>query len=274
MSEPSQGRSLPWFRVDVDLVDHPKVSQLGIELGVAECAAGWFIIRLWSWTMRYAARGRLAPGAETALERACGWRGEPGRLVSGLVATGWLEDDGNNGLEVHDWAEHNGAAVAKAEKDAERKRGARAARAGRSTGAEKAADRPARAAGNGTERNGTGRNVEEEAAPPPDAQERTPVVFVEPTTDPDTWLAEDFFAWAQSRRQKAGLVGERRRPRNLAGWWSTCLMTPGVTAERMQGAFLAFGDSKHWQAAQPPLPFQGFMAQWDQFVPREVSRAS
>lgn len=123
----------------------------------------------------------------------------------------------------------------------------------------------------GMEGKGTGKGVE---APPPQEVERAPAVFVEPTTDPDTWLAEDFFAWAQSRRQKAGLVGERRRPRNLAGWWSTCLMTPGVTAERMQGAFLAFGDSKHWQAAQPPLPFQGFMAQWDQFVPREVSRAS
>jgi len=41
MSEPSQGRSLPWYRVDVDLVDHPKVRGVGgvpmklITLGVA-----------------------------------------------------------------------------------------------------------------------------------------------------------------------------------------------------------------------------------------------
>lgn len=114
----------------------------------------------------------------------------------------------------------------------------------------------------------------EEALPPPPVVEKAPVAFVAPTTPPDTWSGEDFFAWAQSLRQKAGLVGERRRPRDLSSWWSTCLMTPGVTVARMQGAFLAFGDSKHWQSRTPALPFAGFVSQWDQFLGREVRHAS
>ena len=114
----------------------------------------------------------------------------------------------------------------------------------------------------------------EEALPPPPVVEKAPAFFVEPTTPPDTWSAEDFFAWAQSLRQRAGLVGERRRPRDLSSWWSTCLMTPGVTVARMQGAFLAFGDSPHWQSRTPALPFAGFVSQWDQFLGREVRHAS
>lgn len=118
-------------------------------------------------------------------------------------------------------------------------------------------------------------NTKEEEAPPPlTVVEKAPAFFVEPTTPPDTWTGEDFFAWAQSLRQKAGLVGERRRPRDLGAWWSTCLMTPGVTAARMQNAFLAFGDSKHWQSRTPALPFAGFVSQWDQFLGREVRHAS
>jgi hypothetical protein len=118
----------------------------------------------------------------------------------------------------------------------------------------------------------SGHLLEEEAPPP--TVERAPVEFIAPTKPPGEWLAEDFFAWAQSLRQKAGLVGERRRPPNLGTWWSTCLMTPGVSVERMQEAFLAFGDSPHWQQATPPLPFRAFVSQWDQFLPREVRRAS
>lgn len=115
---------------------------------------------------------------------------------------------------------------------------------------------------------------EEEKPRPPPVIEKVPVAFVEPTTPPDTWTGEDFFAWAQSLRQKAGLVGERRRPRDLSSWWSTCLMTPGVTAARMQAAFITFGDSKHWQSRTPALPFAGFVSQWDQFLGREVHHAS
>lgn len=148
----SHGRSLPWFRVDVDIVDHPKIHSLATHLEVSEDEAGWSIIRLFAWTMRYAARGRLAPGARTALGRLAPVRVTSDRFVDGLISAGWVDALADGSLEIHDWDEHNGAAVAKAEKDAERKR---AARARRSNGRGQSADRRADGAGNGTERNGT-----------------------------------------------------------------------------------------------------------------------
>lgn len=144
-----EGRSLPWFRVDNDFAAHPKTYALCEELG--DPNAGMYVIRLWTHTMRYAARGRLGDGARTALERACEWRGQSGELVAALLKTGWLVET-ENGAEVHDWDEHQGAAVAKAQKDADRKRDERKRRA---DGAETARRRRGDAAGNGTERNGT-----------------------------------------------------------------------------------------------------------------------
>lgn len=112
-------------------------------------------------------------------------------------------------------------------------------------------------------------------APPPAPVERLPgpVVIEAPKTSPDTWTGEEFWRWAQSRRQASGLVAERARPRDLGSWFSAALMTPGVTVRALQEAFYRFGESKHWGGTTPPYPFRGFVSQWDQFMP-EVGRAA
>lgn len=102
-------------------------------------------------------------------------------------------------------------------------------------------------------------------------KEILPVVYVKPAADPLTWTGEDFFQWAQWRRQEAGFVGEVRRPRGLGAWWSTAMMTLGSDIERMQEAFYRFGDDPHWLKATPPLPFSAFVSQWDRFVPKAAS---
>jgi hypothetical protein len=145
--------------VDNDLSDHPKVWALSQQLNDAN--AGWYLIRLWSWTSRYSSRGRIADGLRTALEFACGWRGEAGELLSALVSVGFLDVLENGDLEVHDWWEQQGAAVAKAEKDAERQRAARKRRAdgaGSSTGRHADGHADERGDGAGTIRNETRRD--------------------------------------------------------------------------------------------------------------------
>jgi hypothetical protein len=148
---------LPWFRVEVDLTDHPKIHALEARVGDSALS---YVVRLWSWTMRYAARGRLADGARTALESACRWRGVSGELVAALIATGFL-DEVTGGLEVHDWWVSQGKVVEKAENDARRKRERRADGAGTA--------RAASADGAGTRRDETRRDetIIEEGKPPP-----------------------------------------------------------------------------------------------------------
>lgn len=207
MTEIKQGRSLPWFRVDVDIVGHPKIYALAEGLGVSDNEALGVVVRLFAYTMRYAARGRLAPGARPALERACSVRGQSD-VVPQLVRAGWLDELGEDGWEVHDWDEHQGAAVAKAEKDADRKRRKRADRA---PGAETARGRRGDGAGNGTERDGT---VETTSV------EQARLVDVPPTPEPPKALEDKltdaefqvFEHWRQTlNHPKAKATPERKR---------------------------------------------------------------
>lgn len=195
--------SLPWFRVDNAMVDHPRTHALCDLLG--EPLAGWYVIRLWSWTMRYAAHGRLSNGARTALETACGWRGQAGGLVDALLAVGWLETDDSGCLEVHDWEEHQGAAVAKAQKDAERKRAVREeARRRRGDGAETA--RAVSAAGAGTRRDETRRDEETTHV----ADEPRPLLEV--VDQPSSAVLDVWECWRQEcRHPRAVLTRTRRR---------------------------------------------------------------
>lgn len=164
--------SYSWFRLDADMVDHPKTWQLATILN--EPLAGWYVIRLFSWLSRYAARGRLAPGLAPHLEQSCGWRGEPGKLTSALVESGWLDQLDDGTLEAHDWWEKQKALVEKAEKDSARKRDARAAARASQTDVTQTGARPSagqsadkKAAGAGTRRDETRRDKEREEAEPP-----------------------------------------------------------------------------------------------------------
>jgi hypothetical protein len=138
---------LPWFKVYSNIVGHPKTRALEEATSNPEALA--YIVRLLSWFNEYAPSGR-ADGARSAraAERACEWRGADGALVAALVETGWLERDGDV-LVMHDWDEMQGSHIAKAKKDADRKKlhrlqsregadGARSALKRRAVGAETA----------------------------------------------------------------------------------------------------------------------------------------
>lgn len=109
--------SLPWIRVDVEFVDHPKVFQL--EELTGDRHAGWYVVRLWSWMARYSPDGSLKTVLRPSLERSLGWSGKPGELLAALLQVGLLEEVGEM-LVVHDWDEQQGAIAEKARKDRER----------------------------------------------------------------------------------------------------------------------------------------------------------
>lgn len=111
---------LPWFKLAGDFFSHPKTLELQAELG--DPCADVYVVRMWAYVSRVAASGRLTGrNVVTVLERAMGWQGEPGRLVSALLAVGFLEQE-PDALVVHDWAREQGAHVAKVERDRNRPR--------------------------------------------------------------------------------------------------------------------------------------------------------
>lgn len=130
-----------WFAVDDAVADHPKVMDLEARLDDANAVA--YVLRLWCWTHRYAPEGRIGEHIVLQLERAVRWNGAPRTLIQTMLDVGLL-DAVSGGVEVHDWAEHQGALVEKSKRDAALKRkkrrsnGAKTARAGRSNGAQTA----------------------------------------------------------------------------------------------------------------------------------------
>ena len=96
-----------------------------------------------------------------------------------------------------------------------------------------------------------------------------------PTKDVDLWDGDDLWAWAQAKRNEAGLAPERGKPRDLGSWFSACLMQ-GTSVQTLRLAFVAFGNDPYWTdpARKPPLPFAGFISQWERFAPQEVSRVA
>jgi hypothetical protein len=180
-----------WFRVDAAMADHPKIALLEADLG--NPLAGWYVIRCWSWLVRYAARGRLPAALAPQLEAAARWRGEPGELVRAFVRTGLLDktsrDPENNDLEWHDWWEKQGALVEKSMKDAALKRQKR-----RADGACRAS--AGRADGALTGRDGTGRDEKpfagvENSGPPGALRDAMDAIFKAARHGDYHWRSQD-----------------------------------------------------------------------------------
>lgn len=108
-----------WIRVNVELGDHPKMRKLALLLQVPDALG--LVVRLWCKAAQYAKTGSLRHVDELDIALWCGWTGDPRHLVASLVRVGIL-DDADGELTLHDWEEHQGAAIEKAETDAVRKR--------------------------------------------------------------------------------------------------------------------------------------------------------
>jgi hypothetical protein len=108
---------LPWFELDTDFHESPKVRALASRL--REPLADAYVARLYAYCYRHA-RDRFDPevAAET-LEEAARWRGRRGVLFDALFAVGVLEREAGK-VVVHGVAERLAPHLAKRIGDAER----------------------------------------------------------------------------------------------------------------------------------------------------------
>src|SRR5689334_24758994 len=105
---------LEWFRVDRDLMDHPKIHTLKNEWAVDRDAAVGRLVRFWSWVARFRPRGDLDSEALRSVEDHCAFS------VTALARAGFLEVLGEHeGLiikaRVHDWYRMNSKQLRRSE---------------------------------------------------------------------------------------------------------------------------------------------------------------
>lgn len=87
-------------------LDHPKTLTLAAELRVEPWAALGLLEALWHFTAQYARRGDIGKHLDQLIADGCRWKGKPERMIAALVKTGWLDENEEHRLVVHDWAAH------------------------------------------------------------------------------------------------------------------------------------------------------------------------
>lgn len=100
---------MAWIESDVNLGDHPKVTELCFVLDIKKHEAIGYLHLLWHFTMKYAWRdGDLRRFTPRILCGAVGWDKDEATFIRALHDTGWLD---NGSMVVHDWLDYSGKLV-------------------------------------------------------------------------------------------------------------------------------------------------------------------
>lgn len=117
---------MAWIESHQTLAGHPKTRKLAHLLGVSKPTAIGHLHCLWWWALDYAPEGDLS--RYDALDIALGaeWEDDAGTLVDALVTVGFLDQDVDGTLVIHDWHDYAGKLIERKKANAERMRKARA----------------------------------------------------------------------------------------------------------------------------------------------------
>jgi hypothetical protein len=92
--------------VKLDALEHPKTYELMSALKLKRPHAIGHLELLWAFVGKNAPQGNIGKWSNGAIARACEWEGDPDEFVDALVSSRLLDEDEENRLLVHDWAEH------------------------------------------------------------------------------------------------------------------------------------------------------------------------
>lgn len=115
---------MAWIKSEQALASHPKVHLLAKELGVSVPQVIGHLHLLWWWALDYADDGNLTRYRDF-IPNASQWVGDEEIYVTSLIKHEFI-DVKDEQLFIHDWLDYTGALIETREKDAERKRQARA----------------------------------------------------------------------------------------------------------------------------------------------------
>ena len=104
---------MDWYRREITVSRHPKTHELRRILH--DRRAEIYLDRIWAWLAQMEVESGEYPDEET-IENEAGWKGKSGTLCIALRKAGFLDN-----LTVHGWTERNGANIAKAKQDRERR---------------------------------------------------------------------------------------------------------------------------------------------------------
>lgn len=124
-----------WIEAHQALGRHPKLLRLAHLLGCNPPQAVGHLMYLWWWAVDYAADGDLTGYPAEMIARICHWDGDPEAFIRALLecgrtpnSPGFLEQDEEGRLLIHDWHDYAGRLLQRRERDKARYRRLREAR--------------------------------------------------------------------------------------------------------------------------------------------------
>lgn len=95
--------------------DHPKMHKLARTLGISRAHAVGLLEMLWHWTAKYAIQGDIGKWSDDVIAEGAGWtdREKIPFFIDALIESGWIDQDSEHRLLIHDWADHADEAVRK-----------------------------------------------------------------------------------------------------------------------------------------------------------------
>jgi hypothetical protein len=94
--------------------EHPKTRALAEELKIPLPYAVGILEMVWHTTAKFTPQGNIGKWSDKSIAERVGWTKKADLLMRALVKTGWLEEDAEHRLLVHDWHDHADQTVERA----------------------------------------------------------------------------------------------------------------------------------------------------------------
>jgi hypothetical protein len=107
-----------WIKVRKGLHTHPKVVRIASALNADRCRVVGALHAVWGVFDEHSIDGHLPGYSFATMDEIVGWHG----FCEAMSGVGWLDRDGDCGLKMPDFSEHNGASAKRRAQEAERKR--------------------------------------------------------------------------------------------------------------------------------------------------------
>jgi hypothetical protein len=111
-----------WIKMRANLQTHPKVARIASALQADRLRVVGGLHAVWCLFDEHSVDGQLCGYTPSGVDDLIGWRG----FTDLLIAVGWLDSDGNDGLSLPEFDTHNGASAKRRAQENDRKRQERA----------------------------------------------------------------------------------------------------------------------------------------------------
>lgn len=85
---------------------HPKLYELCERLDCSRPTAIGYLELLWAGASEFALAGNIGKFSDGVIARWCDWDGDSSVFVRAMVESGWIDEDAEHRLIVHDWQQH------------------------------------------------------------------------------------------------------------------------------------------------------------------------